>query len=98
MKRITGILVLVSAIFVLSACAPTDSDSRPDSTEKKISKDTLIKQVCLNGVSYYATWVTDSIDSIAGRSYLVVGGPVFAKGSAIPTSCEGAAPELLSGH
>lgn len=48
----------------------------------------MVKQACLDGGSYYATWITDSVDSITWVSYLVVGGPVFAKGGSAPKARE----------
>lgn len=55
---------------------------------KQVSSGILIKKVCLDGVSYYATRITDSIGSIASHDYWVIGGAVFSKGNAIPDSCE----------
>ena len=86
----TGLLALsICAALSASGCTPAGAKApEADPTMKRISEEILIKKVCLDGVSYYATHMTDSVDSIAGQTYWIVGGAVFAKDSAIPVSCE----------
>lgn len=79
-------LCLLALVFALSGCAPDKSTSDP--TARRISEHTVIKKVCLDNVSYYATEITDGMGSIAVQTYWVVGGPVFTKGNSVPDSCE----------
>lgn len=86
------IALSLGAALAISGCGKIDeahaATNKPNPTETRISEDTVIKKVCLDGVSYYATRVTDAVDSIMGKTYWVVGGAVFAKDRATPVECE----------
>lgn len=87
--RLCMVVFSIATTLAVVGCMPGASASpKEDPTMKRISEEILIKKVCLDGVNYYATRITDAVDSIAGLTYWVVGGAVFSKGNAIPDSCE----------
>ena len=85
--RCLSLLVLAST---LSSCTPvSEAQVSPpaNAAERRIAKHTVVKKVCMDEVNYYATEITDAINSISGRTYLVIGGAVYVKGSSTPESC-----------